>query len=290
VLGVRNLRPVRDTSLTFSLTIPFGGPDNLHTLELTHLRQDDGRTRFEDSLATLTRALPSGPGWGYRLQASTESELRYAELDLQAGFGTYAVSVQRRGDQDRVDYSLSGGLGVIGGKFFASRQIIDSFGLASVGGVEGVRLYADGQLIGRTGPDGTVIVPTLRGYDINQLRLDPADLPMDVAVGSLKLSAVPYARSGLLVEFPVKKVRSAVLRLTLPDGTPVPAGAQARVAGVPGTFPVALEGEVFISELGPTNMLTITWAGRRCAVSVVLPDTADPLPDLGSFLCRPEAP
>ena len=69
----------------------------------------------------------------------------------------------------------------------------------------------------------------LRSYEKNSVRIEQADLPFDVQIDAVQLDVVPYFRSGLLVKFPVKRSRGALLSVVLENGEPLPAGAQVQI-------------------------------------------------------------
>src|SRR5205814_10280728 len=101
-----------------------------------------------------------------------------------------------------------GGFATLGGYSFASRNMSDSFGVVRVADYSNVRVLQDNQVVARTDEEGYVVLPRLRAYDRNQITMDPRDLPFDAVLGSLKLDAVPYYRSGVLLQFPIKRVRA----------------------------------------------------------------------------------
>ena len=113
---------------------------------------------------------------------------------------------------------------------------------------------------------------------------------MDARIGALRLEAVPYFRSGVLVDFPVQRVRAAVLRIILEDGGDLPSGAIGRVEGAIETFPVALRGQLYIEGMQQTSRIIVTWKGQTCRIDATLPKSDDPLPDLGTFVCKGVTP
>jgi outer membrane usher protein len=130
------------------------------------------------------------------------------------------------------------------------------------------------------------VLPRLRAYDRNPIAIDQRDLPFDAAVGALRLHAVPYFRSGVFVDFPVRRVRAATLRIVLEDGSDLPSGALVRIEGGTEEFPVALGGQAYIEGLEAATRLVLTWRGQRCSIDVSFPPGAEPLPDLGTFVCK----
>jgi len=97
---------------------------------------------------------------------------------------------------------------------------------------------------------------------------------------------VPFFRSGLLIDFPVRRSHGGTLHIRLDDGGPMPSGAIVRVAGRDEEFPVALNGEAYLTGLEDHNHLRETWKGRSCELDVDFPRTSDPLPALGTFVCH----
>ena len=132
---------------------------------------------------------------------------------------------------------------MVGGHPFLSRAITDSFGVVRVADYPNVRVLQDNQVVGKTDADGYAVLPRMRAYDKNLVSIDQDDLPLDAAIGSLKLIATPYYRSGVLVDFPVKRERGGTLRVVLEDGSDLPSGALSQIVGQDEEFPVALRGK-----------------------------------------------
>jgi outer membrane usher protein len=130
------------------------------------------------------------------------------------------------------------------------------------------------------------MLPRLRAYDINPISIAQNDLPMDAQVDRLKIEAVPYYRSGVLLQFPVRRSHGATFRVLLDDGEAMPSGSTIQLAGGDEIFPVALDGAAYVTGLQPHNSLHATWNNRSCDFEVEVPPSADPLPDLGSFVCH----
>ena len=273
------------TGIHASLTIPLG------ELTSASLAADRTRTNATGKLENVQSVLlqkspPFGDGYGYRVQARDKDLL--AAGTLQTRVGIYTAEGSRTGDDhdQAVRLGAEGGIATIGGYYFASRSMNDSFGVVRIADYPDVRVLQDNQVVARTDKDGYAVVPRLRPYDRNQISLDARDLPLDAVLGSLKLDAVPYYRSGVLLDFPIKRVRAATMTIALEDGQSIPSGAVARVEGKQDEFPVALRGELYIEGLENRNRIIVEWKGRACTLDVVYPKTDDPLPDLGTFVCK----
>jgi outer membrane usher protein len=288
--GYLNLSALRvdgsDRNTIFSLN--FGRAIGNHTSTSASVTSDSGGV---SGYAQLQKSLPAGTGLGYRVRArSGLAEGGDGELSYQNDVGTYSLEADQEGTASLARASISGGVALMGAGVFASRRIDSSFAVARVGDEADVRVYRDNQLVGRTNAEGYVILPGLRAYEENQIRIEQADLPLDVAVESLSMNAVPAFRSGMLLSFPIERSRGALLTVLLENGEPLPSLAVVAIVGQSDSFPSGMRGEVYISRLADQNRLRATWDGRACEFDVAYTPSADPLPHLGPFECRAVTP
>ncbi len=131
--------------------------------------------------------------------------------------------------------------------------------------------------------------PSLRAYQKSTVRIEQADLPFDAQIDAVQLDAVAYFRSGLLLKFPVKRSRGALLTVVLENGEPLPAGAQAQIIGDNvednEVFPTGMRGEVYLTGLATSNRLRVTWREQSCEFMLPFPESTEPLPHLGTYIC-----
>lgn len=246
------------------------------------VRQPEG----SQTLLNVQRNLPLGDGFGYRIEAAAGSDPRAdANLVLQNGVGTYSLDAEQSHGQTSLRGEVSGGVALLGGDFFLSRRIDQSFGLVQVAGYPNVHIYADNQLVAVTDANGNALVPRLRAYEDNAIRIEQADLPLDAEIDTLLLQAVPFLRSGVVVTFPVRRSLGGLVTITLDDGQPLPAGAVVRIGGQSQEFPAGRRGEVYLTGLSSSNRLSVSWHDQHCELTVPFRATAEPLPHLGSYLC-----
>jgi len=267
-----------------TLTVPLGDRTLAAVAFDAVRRSSQGNT--SDTTFTLQRSLPLGEGYGYRVVGHTRDSQLEADGIYQNNVGTYEADVSRFQGSTAARASVSGGLGYIGGHAFASRQITDSFGVVRVADYAGVGVLQDNQPAGRTDAAGYAVLPQLRAYDVNRIAIEERDLPLDAQVDRLKIEAVPFFRSGLLIDFPIRRSRGATLRLRLDDGAPMPSGAIVKLSGRDEEFPVGLDGEAYVTGLEDHNRLRAAWKGEVCQLDVDFPHTTDPLPSLGTFVCH----
>ena len=133
-----------------------------------------------------------------------------------------------------------------------------------VDGHPGVRVYADDQLVGVTGRDGSVTVPNLRAFEPNRLRIDEADLPLEAQIDATEQVVRPFARTGSVVRFPVRMERGVLMRVRREDGTDLPAGAMVELEGGD-TFVMVTGSEVYVPNLTGTHPFQSAGTAARAA-------------------------
>lgn len=293
--GNYNLSLSRVGYLSFSvLRILSGKAGTLYGLNFTRAlgtrttASFNGQAQADSRQGTLQlqQSLPVGSGMGYLVQTGLgPSDPRQAGISLQNDVGTYALAVGESQNQLGYQASMRGSIAMLGDKIYFSRNINDSFAVVQVPGYANVRVYADNQPVARTDANGFALVPQLRPYQKNPIRIEQADLPLDAQIDGLQLDAVPYLHGALALKFPVTRSRGALLTIKLSDGGFLPAGAEVAVQGNPDAFPVGMRGEVYLTGLTRSNRLHVTWQGQSCALIVAFAQSSDPLPNLGTLTC-----
>jgi outer membrane usher protein len=233
----------------------------------------------------VQRNLPSGSGYGYRLQ-TRNAQSTQGTLSLQNDVGTYTLDVLQDHSTTATQISASGGLAWLEGHVFASRRIDQSFAVATVAGYPNVQVLADNQPAGHTDANGNALIPRLRAYDVNVISVDQRDLPMDAEIDALSVNATPYFRSGAAVTFPIKHAHAATFTVVLDDGGALPTGAVLTIAGKSSSALLGTNGEVYTGDLQASNALRAQWHGQQCEFVVPYAPGDDPLPDLGTFVCK----
>jgi outer membrane usher protein len=292
---LRNFSGVANTTIFAMLSFPLG-PSVTATISAQAIRGGRKQSQQDDVFTTsVQRNLPMGEGYGYRLQTSSDNA-QEARIALQNNVGTYQLEAAQRQGEVASRLGVTGGLALMGGDIFASRRIDQSFAVARIPDYPGVHVLADNQIAGKTDSAGNALIPRLRAYDRNVISLDQRDLPLDAEIGTLKLTAVPYFRSGVELLFPIRHARSATLTLRQENGQPLPAGALVQIEGdtTMSNYTVGYDGQVYILGLGPLNHLRASWGSgvtaQACELSVPFVASGDPLPDLGVFMCKGVSP
>ena len=259
------------------------GPRTSSSVSLSR-RSDGNQTRYDQRYD-----LPSGPGIGYR--ASIESGVHDAadgEFLLNTGFAHYGIGYEARDGLNSRRLQTRGSIARFNKAWFATREISEGFALVDAGGYPDVRVYLENRAIGTTRSDGMLLVPRLRPYEQNQLRIESGDIPITARIANPAMSIVPYYRSGVLASFGVEESRSVMLQAVFADGQPVPEGARARVGNGPFDIPLGLNGAVFLQDFAQGDRVEVMVDGSRCELA--LPDmTAQPeFARLGTVQCITE--
>ncbi|HEY5310452.1 MAG TPA: fimbria/pilus outer membrane usher protein [Casimicrobiaceae bacterium] len=268
-------------------TLPFGtsntsAADTTITLGGQSTRGDGQSSSY--GTYDLQHPVPVGEGWGYYLHGQTD-DIYTGGASYWGKYGRYSVDASHANGQSAVRGAVSGGIGLVGSHAFFAQPIDQSFALVTVGDVAGARVLQENIDVGRTGADGTLLLPRVPSYTAVNVAIDPASVPLDATIGKTVQKVVLLDRTGIVINFESRRERNALIRLTLPDGTPLPAGAVARVVGRAEPYPVAMGGEVYITDLSDHQDVDIMWHGQTCRIPIALEKHAQPVADLGPFVC-----
>jgi len=160
---------------------------------------------------------------------------------------------------------------------FASRELTQSFATVKVGHYQGVRVYADNQQVGTTNRAGMAVIPRLRPFEQNEVRIETADLPIDAQIDSAGRTVRPYDRSGVTIDFGAHPSRSALVKLALANALPVPAGTTVQLEESDGTFLVAPGGETYLTGLVGERRGMASWRGGSCSFNLIRIPNAGPV-------------
>ncbi len=238
----------------------------------------------DELYATYIQNPPLGPGQGWRLGGSSRGNYD-AELREQWRAGDLQLQAARNRGVSGASSFWSGALTLLGGELRAARQVSGSFALVNVAGLPHVPVYLDNQLVAYTNRQGRALLPELLPYEANRVNIEPVELPLDTAIGARTLTVTPRYRSGVLVRFPVERVRGGTFRLVTRDGKPVPAGATVRFMGE--QFPVTYDGVTYVTGFDHGTAGAAQWGDARCSFRLDPPPPDDPLPDMGTVYCHP---
>jgi outer membrane usher protein len=245
--------------------------------------------------AQVAKVAPAGEGWGWIARASdVPSQRAQGGATYNSDHGRVSADVSLGSDSNALRVGADGSVGWFEGLPFATRRIDHgAFAVVKVGDVAGVPIMRSNQVVAVTNKSGMALVPGLLPYQSNFLSVDPDQLPLEVTIGSVQRVTVPYARSGVLLEFPIRRARNVLATLVQQDGAPVPPGA--RVTVLPGNqeFTVVKRGGVYMTDVQGAESIAVSWNGGACTVGLGLTQSAGVEVEIGPLVCgsggnRPE--
>jgi outer membrane usher protein len=272
----------RSTSVGAHLSVAFGGRRSASlSVDREHGRNAAYLSYQDDP--------PPGPGDGFRLMARL-GEDNAADASYVRNFAAATLTAQATYARGAPGLRLSarGAIGLMGGRVFASRSLGESFAAVRLDGYPGVHVFADNQPVGVTDKSGFLIVPGLRAFDRNTIRIDEGDLPLDVSLASSEIQVRPFARAGTAIRFSARRERGVLMRVRLEDGSDLPAGALVRVEGGAETFVAVSGGEVYAPNLEGSVRMQASWGTKNCWFIAAVPAGDDLQPRLDNLVCREE--
>ena len=234
---------------------------------------------------SVQQPAPVGEGYGYRLLGQTDERVE-AGVTYASAIARYSADVAHYAGQDAVRGSISGGIGFLGGGAFLARPITESFGVVRVGNVEGVDVLQDNIVVGKTDDSGRLVISRIPSYNASKISIDPLSVPIDANISRTQEWVTSYNRSGVLIDFPLKRERNAILRFLDEGGKPLPTGSVVEVEGRDERYYVGFDGEAFVTDLEGRHRLRAQSANALCEIEIELSPTASAVSDLGPYICK----
>lgn len=260
------------TAMYLTVSVPLGGKRSVRG----YANKRNGNTRFGTTFDDNSNDFAK-----YRLTA--ERDVQRKEQDFSGNVNLLPRYAQvnlgyARNGPDSTSYSgqLSGGVAVHeDGMTLSPYQLTDTFGVAKVGDVGGVKLNTPSGPVW-TDPWGNAVIPQLNAYQNTRVEIETKSLPRNVDIQN-GFKAVTAGRGSVnKLDFPVVKSRRALLQISDANGKPIDKGAA--VLDGKGKFitTVVDDGKVFITNGQLTDTLSISLGeGKSCAVHFKLQDEPD---------------
>ncbi len=242
--------------------------------------------------------LTSVPSFGYNVGlASSDSNTvsSYASGEYRGQYGNYFGTVYTGGGSSSVTLQLAGGIVAIGGKFFATQPVNDSYALVDTG-MPGVHVTVNGFDAGRTNRSGYALVPQMGAYFNNTISLQPGDVPMNYSLDQSTQTVVPEYRTGEVVHFRIRRVLPVTGNLSvLMAGHPtIPAYGILELTGENedhATSDIGENGEFYFDKLEPGNYHgRIQFKGGECKFNITVHGTEKMFLRLGTLTCKNGVP
>lgn len=205
--------------------------------------------------------------------------------------GEYRKSFGGGGTDDMQRLTVSGGIVAVGNTFGATRPVTDSFGLVRVGGLKGVRVYQNGQEVGRTDSRGQVLVPDLNSYYENQVSVSDKDVPIEYSLPEIVRYVSPPLRSGSVIPFEARRIQAITGFLKeKTGGEPRPIEyyeAAMKVGDREILFQTGKRGEFYLENVSPgSHEARIEREGKPCTFRMTIPESDEMIIDIGEVFCE----
>ncbi|MCL2892032.1 fimbria/pilus outer membrane usher protein [Brenneria tiliae] len=224
-------------------------------------------------------------GWKVANQSGSRARQNMA-LDYKSPWGLIGTEIERSKEGNALRASAQGAISTLGGHFFASNTIYDSFGVVETDGLPGITVLQENRPLGKTDRNGVMFIEQLNAYENNHLSINPDDVPMDVSLRYTELNLTPGDRAGILAKFPVRRSNSATIRLIDANRQPLPLGSTAVLNENGVQQVVGYDGIVFFENLDPHNTLAIERNEQpACRVAFDYQPQANAIPEIGPLIC-----
>ena len=243
---------------------------------------------FHQTLSASGRPEEPASGWAWRMQVTREA---HASVQASAGrefrHGTVEFGTRLSQTEQSVGLRLEGALVASGGGLFAANRVNDAFAVVDAGAPD-VDVMFENRSAGTTGRSGKLLLPDLRSYDLNNISIDPATLPLDADVPGTTTIVRPAHRSGVKVDFAVTtNPASAIVELVTLDGAPMPVGLTAVLAGTGESFLIGYDGMVYALGLDARNEFSVrNLDGTECLANFDYTDEPGTISQIKGVVCQ----
>ncbi|WP_245644129.1 fimbria/pilus outer membrane usher protein [Paraburkholderia oxyphila] len=139
--------------------------------------------------------------------------------------------------------------------------LADTFGVVEAKGAEGATVRnGQGAQVDRW---GYAIVPSLTPYRYNDVALDSKGIGTGAELTGNQLRVAPYPGSAVLLRFSTLTGHAVLIRSTLPDGKPLPLGADVLNSDGAAIGMVGQGGQVYARVPSERGVVTVKWGGRH---------------------------
>jgi outer membrane usher protein len=228
---------------------------------------------------------------GFQASASSGTvNHEFGEVQYKSPWALLAAGVDQTGSRTSVRAQARGAVSYLQHSLSLSNSIDDSFAVVDTNGLANVRVLAENRVVGITDRAGRLLVPQLRSFEINHISIDPDDIPTDSLLVTTAREVRPQDRSGVVVKFPVRASRGALVHLVDDSGSDLPVGSTVTLAATGITVPVGYDGVAYIEDLADHNTAAVRRPdGKQCGVIFDYRPLPGDIPAIGPLHCTASA-
>ena len=242
--------------------------------------------------AQVQQSAPQPGDWGYLANVSAgNSNHEFAQGQYKSHVGLFTAGVDQDAGVTTLRAESLAAISFVDKHLFPSNWIYDSFAIVDTGSVPHVHVLQENRPVGRTNSSGKLLVPDMRSFEQNHIRIDPSDIPPDATLIADYREMRPQDRSGVVVTYPIKFNRAALVQLVDAAGAVIPLGSTATLKATGVVYPIGYDGDVYIEGLDSYNELTVESAdGRHCTLAFKYTPLPGDIPSIGPLLCQEKKP
>lgn len=259
-----------DTSIFFSVSMPLGRSAHAPIFNALVNHSQQGGSNEQ---ASVNGALGPDQRLAYGATVSHDASATTLSTNTQYNgiHGNYAASYSHSTNYSQASVGTSGSLILHGGGYTFSPPTGDTIGLVHAPNAKGAKVMSgQGSVVDG---NGYAVVPYLQPYQLNTVELDPKDSSTSVQLKSTKENVAPRAGTVVLLNYETTSGRALLVETSLPDGRPIPFGAnvlndKGETIGVTGQA-----GRVFINDMQSSGIVTVQWGdgeANACQINVQL--------------------
>ena len=230
--------------------------------------------------------------WGYNVYAAVgDSHHEFGQMQYKSKAGLITGGIDESGGTTTGRLETQGAISFADRSVFPSNTIYDSFAIVDTNPVPHVHVLQENREVGTTNSSGRLLVPDMRSFDLNHVAIAATDVPADVTLDTATREFRPQDHSGVVVKFPVKFSRGALLQLVDERGKPLPLGSTATLIGSGANVPVGYDGDAYLENLSPHNEVKVVrMDGRSCLVRFEYKAVPGDIPSIGPLTCVEQRP
>src|SRR5471032_1547760 len=252
--------------------------------------QRDSAGNYQEQLSA-SKTAPTDGGLGWNL-AYTGGRDPYQQADAtwKSRYSTIQGGVYGQTGNYTNWADLSGSVVFIANDFFLADKINDDFIVVDTDNYAGVPVIYENQKLGKTDKNGHLLISNVSSYYPAKVDIDTLPLPADVVANRVSDNVSVREGSGVVVEFPVRKVLSASIKLNDTHGQPLKLGTLVTEQNSQQTTVVGYDGLVYFTNLQPHNRLSIRQEDNSvCRIGFDLNNNHHSIEQVGPLVCQPNA-
>ena len=221
--------------------------------------------------------------------SSVYGSYRSQYANLNAGYYSSSDSSQQ------LSYGVSGAIVAHPQGVTLAQPLGSQFAIVNANGASGLRFQNYRGV--RTDWQGNAIIPSLSPYQENSIRVDTTSLPDDVDTSETAVTVIPSRNAAVIARFDARVGYRVLIKLTRPDGRPVPFGAIATASAPAMSGIVDDTGNLYLTGVSDTLQVNVKWGNaeqQQCRANVTLDAPPSAISPTGirsvSALCQQEKP